>query len=135
MTHPHRFTAFLILLHQFSPLRYTVPNKPTKKPKKHKEEKNYYLPPELGDNPSTGLKMQAFFFKIVSSFVFEGLIIACISINTILMASEHYDMDTTYKTFLDICNYVSETSIRIFFVCGEFLRVSCLNPVLTANDL
>ena len=89
-------------------LRYTVVEKPKKKPKPVKVEKNYYLPPELGDNPTRSLRIQAFFFKVVSTSVFEGIIIACISINTVLMASEHYNMNPDYKYFLEICNYVSK---------------------------
>ncbi|XP_066927937.1 sodium channel protein 1 brain-like isoform X5 [Clytia hemisphaerica] len=96
--------------------RYTVPVEQKKKPKAKKEEINYSLPPVLGDNPTFSLRCRAFFFKFVSSTAFEGIIIGCIAINTAFMASEHYDMDTTYKYFLEICNYVFTTMFAIEMV-------------------
>ena len=65
------------------------------------------LPPVLGDNPTLGKKWQCICFRIVSSSPFEGFIIACIMLNTILMALEHHGMSKTFASVLETFNYVS----------------------------
>ena len=93
--------------------RYTVAEEPKKKDKadKDKEEIDYTIKPELNENSTIRERIRAFFFMVVDSSIFEGIIIGCITINTAFMASEHYEMDENYKIFLEYCNYVSSFCI------------------------
>ena len=86
--------------------KYTVPNDVVKKKKKTKpaEEEE---PQEEVDSLSFKSRFKSFFLRIVSSSLFEGFIIFCIMLNTILMASEHYKMPTALEKTIEVCNYVS----------------------------
>ncbi|XP_057317031.1 sodium channel protein 60E-like isoform X2 [Hydractinia symbiolongicarpus] len=101
--------------------RYTVQEESPKKKKKPKTpDDDKFMPPEPGENPTCRAKMQYFFFRIVSSSPFEGFIIACIMLNTILMAIEHYGMSKTLEKILEIMNYVF-TGTFILEMCVKLL--------------
>ena len=86
--------------------------KKKKKTKPVEEEQEEEAHDEV-DSLSFKSRFQRFFLRIVSSSLFEGFIIFCIMLNTILMASEHYKMPKALEKTIEVCNYVSLNSINL----------------------
>ena len=103
------------LLHGTSPVveidgekQYNIDNLP-KSLKKNQEEfmQTEIGPPELGENPSCLLKFRVKMYIFVGSTIFEGFITACIMLNTIAMATEHYEQPKIMDIISNTLNYVS----------------------------
>ena len=85
--------------------QYTIDNIP--KNKKNISAPVEVRPPELGDNPSCFMRVRVMMYIIVGSSWFEGFITACIMVNTVAMACEHYQQPVFLDKISNVLNYVS----------------------------
>ena len=90
-------------------LQYTVENPPPAK--KRKKKKYEILPPELNESPTLYERIQYTFYKIVSNGLFDGFIMTCIILNTMLMSAEHYEMSSKLQSITVVSDFVSFGSI------------------------
>lgn len=128
--------AMVEYLHGDSPIEeidgkkeYTVPiDAPEKKEKKEAEP---FVPPVLGDNPGMSTKIHVFCYKVVSSNQFEGLIIVCIMLTTVLMGTEHFEQPDLLTKIQDIGNHFFSATFlleMIFKLIAYTPRVYARNP-------
>eukprot|EP00795_Rhopilema_esculentum_P002961 gene2961-1213_t len=120
------------LLHGTSPVveidgekQYNIDNLP-KSLKKNQEEfmQTEIGPPELGENPSCILKIRVKMYIFVGSTIFEGFITACIMLNTIAMATEHYKQPKIMDIISNTLNYI----FTAIFVLEMIFKLIALTP-------
>ncbi len=91
--------------------QYTIDNLPKSEKKKAAasavETSQEVRPPELGDTPSCFMRLRVIIYIFVGSTWFEGFITSCIMLNTIAMATEHFNQPAVMDTMSNVLNYVS----------------------------
>eukprot|EP00794_Sanderia_malayensis_P020464 gene20464-22480_t len=89
--------------------QYTIDNLPKSEKKKaaRSENEQEIQPLELGESPTCFRRLRVMMNVLVCSTWFEGFITACIMLNTIAMAVEHFEQPEMMNVMSEVLNYVS----------------------------